>query len=139
MAEWDRNKVEQSNINDGKEFTSNDVLTVAELNAMVNNSFYAVDFVEAMADAPDISDIDGDGTPNVSLVNNGKFKRFKFSNLKGDKGDRGDKGDKGDKGDSIIVDSELSATSTNPVQNAVITKTIGDISSLLDYINGESV
>ena len=100
MAEWSRNKANSANINGGKEFTSDDDLSVAELNAMVNNSFYGVDFVEAMASEPDISEIAGDGTPSVSLADNGKFKRFKFSNLKGSKGDTGEKGDKGDKGET---------------------------------------
>lgn len=100
MAEWSKNKVESSAINGGKEFTTDDVLAVNELNATVNNSFYAVDFVEAMADAPDVSEIDGTGTPSVSLVSNIKngkvFKKFKFSNLRGEKGDKGDKGETGD-------------------------------------------
>lgn len=89
MAAWSKNRKDSSEINGGKEFTTNDNLAVNELNAMVNNSFYAVDFVEAMAETPDISEIDGDGTPNVSLVSNGEFKKFKFSNLKGSKGDAG--------------------------------------------------
>lgn len=104
MAEWSKNKVDSANINGGKEFTTNDNLTVAELNAMVNNSFYAVDFAEAMADEPDISEANNVGTPSVSFVNNVKdgktFKRLKFSNLKGEKGDAGDRGEKGEKGES---------------------------------------
>ena len=43
------------------------------------------------------------------------------------------------KAKEVVVDKGLDENSTNPVQNAVITKAIGDISSLLDYINGESV
>lgn len=100
MANWNRNKVDPSLINGGKEFIADDNLAVNELNAMVNNSFYGVDFVEAMADAPDISEISGDGTPSVSLVSNGKFKKFKFSNLKGEKGDKGEKGEQGAKGEA---------------------------------------
>ena len=96
MAKWSKNKVESSAINGGNEFTTDDVLAVNELNATVNNSFYAVDFVEAMADAPDISEIANTGTPSVSFVNNGKFKRFKFSNLRGEKGEKGDRGETGD-------------------------------------------
>jgi len=49
-------------------------------------------------------------------------------------------------GGSVTVDSELSDTSENPVQNKVITakiteieSTIGNISTLLDTINGEEV
>lgn len=99
MADWSKNKVYSSSINGGKEFTTDDNLAVNELNAMVNNSFYAVDFAEAMADAPDVSEIDATGTPSVSLVDNGKFKKFKFSNLRGKQGERGIQGEKGDKGD----------------------------------------
>lgn len=98
MAEWSRNRADSSSINGGKEFTTNDDLAVNELNAMVNNSFYAVDFVEAMADTPDVSEIDGTGTPSVSLVSNGKFKKFKFSNLRGKQGEQGIQGEKGEKG-----------------------------------------
>lgn len=100
MANWNRNKVDPSLINGGKEFTADDDLAVNELNAMVNNSFYGVDFVEAMADAPDISEIAGDGTPSVSLVPNGEFMKFKFSNLKGERGEQGVRGEKGEKGES---------------------------------------
>lgn len=37
------------------------------------------------------------------------------------------------------VDAMLDPTSTNPVQNKVITATLGDISSILEEINGEEV
>ena len=40
---------------------------------------------------------------------------------------------------TIDVDSALSPTSENPVQNKVIYETIGDINSALDTINGEVV
>ena len=44
----------------------------------------------------------------------------------GPKGDKGDKGEKGDKGDpsTIIIDTNLSTTSTNAVQNKAITTAI---------------
>lgn len=99
MTEWKKNKVKPSEINAGKEFSPDDVLTVTELNAIVNNSFYGVDFAEAISDAPDISEIDGDGIPNVSFVDNIKngqtYKKLKFSNLRGARGDKGEKGDPG--------------------------------------------
>lgn len=98
MAEWNKDRIDASQINGGNEFTTDDNLTVNELNAMVNNSFYGVDFVEAMADAPDVSEIDGTGIPSVSLISNGKFKKFKFSNLRGKQGEQGIRGEKGEKG-----------------------------------------
>lgn len=99
MAEWDRNKVSPSEINNGKQFTTDDDLTVEELNAMVNNSFYGVDFAENMADQPDISEINSSGSPEVSIIDNVKngitYKKFKFKNLKGEKGADGTIGKNG--------------------------------------------
>lgn len=93
MANWSKNKVLPEDINGNNEFTRNDNLAIDELNAMVNNSFYAVDFAEAMADSPDISEIDGDGTPSVEIIDNVKngktYKKFKFKNLKGEKSTTG--------------------------------------------------
>ena len=40
-------------------------------------------------------------------------------------GTKGEKGDKGDKGDSVAVDSALSSSSTNAVQNKVVYSAIG--------------
>lgn len=153
MANWNRNKVDPSLINGGKEFTADDNLAVNELNAMVNNSFYGVDFVEAMADAPDISEIAGDGTPSVSLVPNGEFMKFKFSNLKGSKGDTGAKGEKGDKGDtgdtvpntltigSVVGGDVAGATITGIAPNQVLNLVLpkgdkgdkGDVGARFEY------
>ena len=41
MAEWNKNKIEPENINKGNEFKIGDNLAINELNAIVNNSFYA--------------------------------------------------------------------------------------------------
>ena len=38
-----------------------------------------------------------------------------------------------------IVDSQLSTTSTNAIQNAAVANAIGDIATILDNINGESL
>lgn len=43
MAEWSKNKVEPLNINGGQEYTLNDNVSLEELNAIANNSFYASD------------------------------------------------------------------------------------------------
>lgn len=64
------------------------------------------------------------GTPSVTVKLGGtesdRTFDFTFDNIKGEKGDQGEKGDKGDKGDSIPIDSALSSTSTNAVQNKVV-------------------
>lgn len=126
MAEWSKNRADSSSINSGREFTTDDDLAVNELNAMVNNSFYAVDFAEAMADAPDISEIDGTGTPSVSIVDNGKFKKLKFSNLKGEKGEQGIRGEKGDSGGSTTIKIDKTLKSASKTISTSNTETVGE-------------
>lgn len=113
MAEWDRNKVSPSEINNGKQFTRDDDLTVQELNAMVNNSFYGVDFAENMADQPDISEINSSGSPEVSIIDNVKngitYKKFKFKNLKGERGQTGAAGANGESATISTVTAEISS------------------------------
>lgn len=100
MAEWNRNKVLPSAINGGREFTTDDDLAIEELNAMVNNSFYGVDFAEAMADTPIVDNSNPSAEPTVELVDNVKngktYKKFKFSNLKGARGEQGASGEDGE-------------------------------------------
>lgn len=43
-------------------------------------------FVNALTDPPDLSEVANIGTPSVSFVANGEYKKFKFSNLKGETG-----------------------------------------------------
>lgn len=107
MSAWNRNKVDPSKINNGKEFTEDDILTVDELNAMVNNSFYGVDFVENTTDTPIVETTDVNADPTVEMVDytkDGKtYKKFKFKNIKGKTGAKGDKGDTGAKGDPYVL------------------------------------
>lgn len=92
MAEWSRNKVNSSDLNNGNEFNSNDRVARQELNAIVNAGLYAQDFAEHLADTPDTSEINNVGTPSVTFIDNpsattGKpYKRFKLANLKGEQG-----------------------------------------------------
>lgn len=160
MAEWSKNKVDSSAINNGKEFTSNDNLAINELNAIVNNSFYATnkaDSAEAIAkEAKETveSAVIGSGTSvtiggisqntwSADFVENEKaISGADNSNPILHKNDIGNldleldnyytkdetysKSEVDDKiagaggGSSIVVDSELSSTSENPVQNKVL-------------------
>ena len=90
MAEWSRNKVDSSQLNNGNEFDNNSSLALDEINAVVNGGLYSQDFSEHLADTPDTTEANNVGTATVSFVDNivnGKtFKKLKFSNLKGDKG-----------------------------------------------------
>ena len=95
MGKWTREKVDSENLNGGNQYEAKDRLSREQLNAMVNSGLYAQDFAEHLADTPDTSDANNVGTPTVELINNGAYKKFKFSNLKGDKGDKGDKGESG--------------------------------------------
>lgn len=92
MAEWSRNKVNSSDLNNGNEFNSNDRVARQELNAMVNAGLYAQDFAEHLADTPDTSDANNVGIPTITFVDSPSatsdkpYKRFKFANLKGAQG-----------------------------------------------------
>lgn len=115
MAQWSRKKVNSQELNDNNEYTKDSDFSLDSLNAVVNSGLYSQDFVEHLADTPDVSEAGNVGTPTVTFVANPNattdkpYKSFKFSNLKGDKGDKGEqgiqgiqgaKGDKGDKGDT---------------------------------------
>lgn len=103
MAEWSRNKVDSTQLNNGNEFDNNSDLALDEINAVVNSGLYSQDFAEHLADTPDTSEAGNIGTPTVSLVDNivgnKTFKKFKFSNLKGTKGDKGEQGEQGPQGE----------------------------------------
>lgn len=96
---WNRNKVDSSTINNGNEYEKGDRVSRQNLNAMVNAGLYAQDFAEKLVTNIDTSEIGNVGTPSIVLVDgdgattNKPYKKFKFSNLKGDKGETGDKGD----------------------------------------------
>lgn len=62
-----------------------------------------------------ISSDDGGTNVITTTLSDGKQTTFNIKN-----------GSKGEKGDSVIVDSELSSTSTNPVQNKVVNDALGD-------------
>lgn len=111
MADWSRKKVDSSTINNGQEYTKDKNVSINELNAMVNSGLYSQDFAEKLVTNIDTSEVGNVGTPSVSLVAGDgatadkPYKKFKFSNLKGDTGATGAtgaKGDKGEKGDQGI-------------------------------------
>lgn len=52
----------------------------------VNTSNSALAWAQALTDAPDLTEVGNVGTPSVSFVDNGEYKKFKFSNLKGNQG-----------------------------------------------------
>lgn len=95
MANWSRNKVDSSNLNKGKEWSLDDQVAIEELNAMINSGLYAQDFAEKLVTNIDTSEVNNIGIPSVSLIDGDgattdkPYKKFKFSNLKGEKGDPG--------------------------------------------------
>ena len=116
MAQWSRKKVNSENLNKNNEYTRDSQFAIESLNAVVNSGLYSQDFVEHLADTPDVSEAGNVGTPTVTLVTNPNatgdkpYKRFKFSNLKGEKGEKGDKGDKGEPGGSSAQINKISVT-----------------------------
>ena len=99
MAEWSRKKVNSGNINNGKEYEKDDNVVLEQLNAMLNTGFYAQDFAEKLVTNIDTSEVGNVGTPSVSLITGDgatadkPYKKFKFSNLKGEQGIQGIQGE----------------------------------------------
>ena len=161
MANWSKNKVNPSDINNGNEYTVNDDVSLEQLNSMVNSGLYSQDFAEHLTDTPDTSDAGTVGTPSVTFVDNVQdgitYKKFKFSNLKGATGAaivsttlQGQDANGGNiyqqtfdngatatftapRGPAVTVDSAISSTSTNPLQNKAVYNSTSAIS-----INGTS-
>lgn len=73
MAEWSKNKVEPSAINGGKEFTKGDNLAVNELNAIVNNSFFASEKAE-IAEQKVNSFVEEKGKTAVTIKDESQYK-----------------------------------------------------------------
>jgi len=88
MATWTGQKVDKSNINGGNQF-GQEGIAYEDVNAVVNNSIYASEFVDAMT-AEGGANVGNVGTPSVSF--NAQTKKFTFNYLKGQKGDTGNDG-----------------------------------------------
>lgn len=92
MKNWSRVKVDSSEINDGNEYEKGSRVSRQNLNAMVNSGLFAQDFAEKLVENIDISEIGFIGEPNVTIIDGDgatidkPYKKFKFSNLKGEKG-----------------------------------------------------
>ena len=155
MADWSRKKVDSSTINNGQEYTKDKNVSINELNSIVNSGLYSQDFAEKLVTNIDTSEVGNVGAPSVSLVAGDgataekPYKKFKFSNLKGDTGATGAtgaKGEKGDKGDpntlsigsvttgasGTSASATITGTAPNQVLNLVIPK--GDIGQTGDSV-----
>ena len=93
MAQLTPKRIDLSQINNGNEYNPTDGVQSSAVNSAVEASAYAQNFAESFADEPDNSEIANVGIPSVSIVNNIKdgitYKKFKFSNLKGETGKTG--------------------------------------------------
>lgn len=99
--------------------TTGDIIQSETVNNLIESQLWT----QALAtNQPNTSEANNVGTPEVSIVTTiDGTPQFKFSNLKGQ---QGEKGEKGDTGSYAEVDTVLSSTSTNPVQNKVITNAL---------------
>ena len=94
MADWSRDKVDASNLNNGQEYTLDSDVSLEQLNAVVNNSLYAGDFVEELTNI-DTTKINNVGEANVRVESSPNatptkpYKRLVFENLKGEPGKDG--------------------------------------------------
>ena len=87
----------------------NAISTANTANTNANNAVQTASdtelFINHLVDTPDTTDAGNVGTPNVEFINNVidgvTYKKFKFSNLKGEQGIQGIQGEKGDTGTGI--------------------------------------
>lgn len=83
--------------NNADDKADNAILTANTANTNAKNAVQTANdtetFINHLVDTPDITDAGNVGTPNVTFINNivdgVTYKKFKFSNLKGQKGDTG--------------------------------------------------
>lgn len=98
---------------------------IADLAAIRSGAALGATALQAITAAAG-SDIGTVGTPSVTVSTQNGRTTLTFHQLKGAKGDKGDKGDtgatgpQGPAGAGATVDSALSDSSTNPVQNKVV-------------------
>ena len=134
MAIWSRNKKAPSTLNNGNEYQEGDWVTIELFNDANNNAYFAVDSIEALGEAPDVSEAGVVGTPNVTLIPYDKaidgitktFKKFKFSNLRGEKGDAGN--------DANVVQT-FGTSTEDAISQKVITDKFNDLENEIETIN----
>lgn len=136
---WSANPINTDNINNGFEYENGDGVDAGAVNAAVEASLYAqnqsnqavedstsaLNYVDALTDPPDLSEVANVGTPSVSFVTNGNYKKFKFSNLKGEQGEKGATG-ASISDINFIYDSETSTETIYNVQTVLADGTIVD-------------
>ena len=89
MAAWEPKKLDLTQINNGQEYNDGDGVGASSVNAAVESAAWAQNYAESLTAAPDLTEAGNVGSPTVSFVDNGNYKKFKFSNLKGDTGATG--------------------------------------------------
>lgn len=122
MAAWEPKKLDLTKINNGQEYNDGDGVGASSVNAAVESAAWAQNYAESLTAAPDLTEVANVGTPNVSFVDNGNYKKFKFSNLKGETGNTGISV----KGVDFIYNSESSTEVVYDVKTTLDDNTIVD-------------
>lgn len=89
MAAWEPQKLDLTKINNGQEYNDGDGVGASSVNAAVESAAWAQNYAESLTASPDLTEAGNVGSPTVSFVDNGNYKKFKFSNLKGETGNTG--------------------------------------------------
>lgn len=137
MAAFEPKQIVLSDINNGQKYNNGDGVDAAAVNSAIEASAWAqntstqanststqaLNYANALTDPPDLTDVANVGTPSVSFVDNGSYKKFKFSNLKGQTGDKGDTG-ASIKDVDFIYNSETSTETIYDVQTTLDDNTV---------------
>lgn len=86
MATWNPTEIDLTKINDNNRYENGDGVSAESVDAAIEASAYAQEFAKALTNPPNLTDVANIGTPDVSFEDYGNYKRFKFSNLKGETG-----------------------------------------------------
>lgn len=90
---FDPQKIDYSQINNGNEYQENDMLSPEDINKWFRSGAFTQKFVDVFGNNIDTTEIDGEGTPQVLLVDKVvegvTYKILKLINFKGKTGDSG--------------------------------------------------
>lgn len=122
MAALTPKKLDLTQINNGQEYNDGDGVGASSVNAAVESAAWAQNYAESLTAAPDLTEAGNVGSPTVSFVDNGNYKKFKFSNLKGETGDTG----KSIKDVDFIYNSETTTETVYDVKTTLEDDTVVD-------------
>lgn len=136
MAAFGPKQIVLSQLNNGtgQEYNRVDGVYASDINDVIEASAWTQNYAESLTATPDLTEAGNVGSPTVSFVDNGNYKKFKFSNLKGETGGKGDQGEKGTSYYSGTWVSNMIYGTSNEYYCKITNDTSDGIGKIGDYI-----